>query len=587
MRLIELSANRSSFKTVRFNRIGLSLVVGRHTRKESRNIHATYNGVGKSLLVALIHFCLGANRNKQFEAHLDEWEFTLVFEHGGSTHTVVRTVGADKLDFNGNELRLSQYKKALNELGVFDLPADVSALTFRSLINFFIRPSRSSYNSPAGAVEQWTPYFRVLYQSFLLGLDYYLVVQKHDAKKHLDEQIELANRYKKDKELREFYIGEKNAEMELASLRERIANLQRNIASFTVAEDYGRRQAEADALHAQILEAHNEETLFSLRLKDIELAMSVRPDVTPARLRQLYAEAAFALPATVLKRLDEVDQFHERLRENRTRRLEQERARSLAELKNWQERRASMEAQLDSLLKYLSAHRALDEYTENNRFLAELTAKARKIEDYLTLLTRYTDAAQRIREEMAKATVQATAYVKSAKPHLDLLMETFRHYAREFYGDKPAGLTVRNNDNNENQIRYDIEARIEHDAADGINHVRIFCFDLAVLTLGLRHRVEFVFHDSRLFADMDYHQRLTLFRLADRVCREKGLQYIATINEDHVASMRSFAGADFDRLLVDPRVQELTDDPSGAGKLLGVQVEMNYEDEKSQTLAEV
>lgn len=281
MRLIELSANRASFKTVRFNRAGLSLVVGKHTRKEAKNIHSTYNGVGKSLLVALIHFCLGANRNKQFEAHLDEWEFTLVFEHRGSNHTVVRTVGADKLDFDGKEIRLSQYKKALNELGVFDLPADVSALTFRSLISFFIRPTRGSYNNPAGAVEQWTPYYRVLYESFLLGLDYHLAVQKHDAKKHLDEQIELANRYKKDKELREFYIGEKNAEMELASLRERIASLQQNIASFAVAEDYGSRQAEADKLHSRILEAHNEETLLSIRLKDIELAMAVRPDVTP------------------------------------------------------------------------------------------------------------------------------------------------------------------------------------------------------------------------------------------------------------------------------------------------------------------
>jgi uncharacterized protein YydD (DUF2326 family) len=78
---------------------------------------------------------------------------------------------------------------------------------------------------------------------------------------------------------------------------------------------------------------------------------------------------------------------------------------------------------------------------------------------------------------------------------------------------------------------------------------------------------------------MDWHQRLTLFRLVDRVCREKHLQYIATINEDHIESLRESAGDDFDRLFITPRILELTDEPNGSGKLLGVQVEMKYEGE--------
>jgi uncharacterized protein YydD (DUF2326 family) len=156
-------------------------------------------------------------------------------------------------------------------------------------------------------------------------------------------------------------------------------------------------------------------------------------------------------------------------------------------------------------------------------------------------------------------------------------METYRGFAREFYGNKAAGLIVRNNDKSENQIRYDIEARIEYDQADGINDVRIFCFDLLLLYFRQRHRMEFLFHDSRLFAGMDWHQRLTLFRLADRVTREHGWQYIATVNEDQIDSMKEEAGADFDRLFVQPRVLELTDEPDGSGKLLGIQVDMQYE----------
>jgi uncharacterized protein YydD (DUF2326 family) len=576
MQLLELTSSRSSFKPVKFRPTGLSLIVARHKIKD---IQSTYNGVGKSLLIALVHYCLGANKNKEFEEHLDGWDFTLSFSHAGKTHRVTRRVGEGAIVFDGAEIeKLKDFREVLDELGVFDLPSERHGLSFRALISFFLRPSRGSYNSPEAAIVQWTPYYRILYQSFLLGLDYDRAIQKHDDKKHLDQQVGLADRYKKDQELREFYVGKKNAEVELASLRERIAELERNLASFTVANDYGDRQAEADALHARIQEAMNEEVIVANLLADIELAMLVRPDVAPDRVVKVYQEAMLTLPETVTKRLNQVEQFHKRLHENRIRRLEVEKKQALAEQKRWHAQRESLQSELDTLLQYLKAHRALDEYTENNRYLSELTAKARKIEDYLALLTKYVNEAQRIRAEMAKATVQTTDYLTKAKPHQELLMEEFRGLAQEFYGDKPAGLVVRNNDG-DNQIRYDIEARIEHDAADGINQVRIFCFDLLLLKLQQRHHVEFLFHDSRLYAEMDWHQRLTLFRIADRICREQGYQYIATVNEDQLEPLQEASGADFERLFVAPRILELTDEPDGSGKLLGMQIEMKYEEE--------
>src|SRR5688572_3349750 len=141
MRLIEVTSSRRTFKTVRFNHDGLSLIVGRHTSKQARNIKATYNGVGKSLLIAIIHYCLGSNSNKQFDAHLDGWDFSLTFEQDGRAYRVTRAVGDKLIDFDGTEMKLAAYRQTLNEIGIFTLPADQSAITFRALINFFIRPT--------------------------------------------------------------------------------------------------------------------------------------------------------------------------------------------------------------------------------------------------------------------------------------------------------------------------------------------------------------------------------------------------------------------------------------------------------------
>ena len=577
MRLIELTSTQASFKTVRFNRTGLSLIVARHSNKDVKNIHSTYNGVGKSLLVELLHFCLGAGKNQQFEEHIKGWCFILRFEHGDVFYLVSRVVGEDTLSVNGKEMRLTAYREFLNGLGAFDLPADVSALTFRSLLSFFLRSGRKAYTSPDAARPEWKPHQRILYQSFLLGLDYHRVVQKHDAKKRLDERTSLAKKYKKDEELRDFYIGEKNADIELASLNERIAKLRSDLTQFQVAKDYSEREAQANQTRALLAETRNEEAIAENRLRDIDLALDLHPDVAPDRVRRLYEEASIVMPASVTKRFEEVEIFYARLRENRTRRLKQERIATLAQQSALRGRRAELERELNSQLQFLDAHRALDEYIENSRFLSDLNARQSKIQDYLALIEKYTNEAQKIRVEMGQATVETTAYLEEIKSHRDLLMETYRGFAREFYGNKSAGLIVRNNDKSDNQIRYDIEARIEHDQADGINDVRIFCFDLLLLYLRQRHDMEFLFHDSRLFAGMDWHQRLTLFRLADRVAQEHGWQYIASVNEDQIDSVKDEAGADFDRLFVQPRVLDLTDEADGSGKLLGVQIDMQYE----------
>jgi uncharacterized protein YydD (DUF2326 family) len=577
MRLIELTSSRHTFKPVHFNASGLSLIVGKHSIDNEQNIQLTYNGVGKSLLTVLIHFCLGANRNSQLEAHLKDWDFTLSFSHEGKTHIVTRVIGSKSVHFDGEELPLRKYTQALDQLNVFHLPAESSGLSFRGLIKYFLRPGRDSYTSPEIADSRTTAYQAVLNQSFLLGLDYFRAIQKHDSKKRLDEQKALENRYRNDSDLRQFYLGEKNAEIELAALSSQIEKLEQDLANFKVASDYSSRELEADTIRSTVVSLRNREALLNARIRDIELSLSLQPDILPDRVQQLYREAKIALPEQVIKQLEDVEQFHSRLRQGRQRRLTKELEVARAELSHTTESRAKSETQLDSILQYLSAHRALDEYTENNRYLSELVAKRQKVADYLALIEKYRNEAQKIRADMGQATVETTNYLESIRPHRELLMTTFRRFASRFYGDRQAGLTIQNNDSSDNQIRYNISTHIEHDQADGINDVRIFCFDLLLLTLQQRHDVKFLFHDSRLFADMDWHQRLTLFRLAHEVCHNHGWQYIASINEDQLESMRSEAGSEFDELFVKSRILELTDEPNGSGKLLGIQVEMNYE----------
>ena len=275
MRLISLEANRDSFKKVNFNRVGLTLVVGRHRLAKKANLKKTYNGVGKSLIVALIDYCLCSNKNDQFDAHLPDWTFTLTFEHAGRQHRLSRTTGDPQLVFDDAELGLKQCRERFQELGVFLMPpVKVAYLTFKSLMAFFLRPKAASYvQVPTRPQPDWTDYQSVLCQSFLLGIDYQRSVEKHDQKKRLDQYVTLAERYQKDKELELFMV--ENAEVELIELDTEISRLSADLEAFRVAENYSERERQADLLHNRLMSVGNEMVVQQNLISDLQAAMNV------------------------------------------------------------------------------------------------------------------------------------------------------------------------------------------------------------------------------------------------------------------------------------------------------------------------
>jgi len=70
MRLISLAASESTFKTVVFNKTGASFILAKQDKPEQFDNSKTYNGVGKSLLVSLIDYCLGTKTSSKIAKSL-------------------------------------------------------------------------------------------------------------------------------------------------------------------------------------------------------------------------------------------------------------------------------------------------------------------------------------------------------------------------------------------------------------------------------------------------------------------------------------------------------------------------------------
>ncbi|WP_460383374.1 DUF2326 domain-containing protein [Pseudomonas amygdali] len=578
MRLIELYANRSSFKRVKFNEAGASLVVG--SRRDPLHLDddtKSYNGVGKSLLVEIIHFCLGGSTSKAFKEHLPGWEFTLITLLGERQVQIVRSTSKQgEVYIDGKALKLKSYTDFLAR-NTFQFSDSISSsqLTFRALVSRFIRRAKSDYNDPRITTSDREPYTVLLRNLFLLGVDVSLIEKKFQLRSR-QTQLELFEKnFKADPFIKEYYTGNKDASLQSGFLEEQVARLSSDLEKFTVADDFYDIEKWANQLAAELRELKNRRVIAENAIKNIIRSLETRNDIPLETIKSVYGELLSAFKPEALKSLAEVEAFHKSIIKNRVARLSQERSRIELELSSIDSDIKVKSLGLDQKLSYLSDKRALDQYAAVSAQLSDVKAKLHKLMDYQQLLHQSREEAAQVKISLAEQNIKTNTYLDDTDVERREKLSVFSKLAKRFYPEAPAGIVL-NNNSGDNKIRYDFDVRIEADGSDGINAVKLFCYDLTVAILRANHNVRFIWHDSRLFSDIDPRQRAVLFQVAMQLSKQYGFQYIATVNEDQIDTILPELSEQQKQELSESIVLKLSDD-GPEGKLLGLQVDMHYQ----------
>lgn len=575
MKLLKLSANQESFHTVRFNESGVSLIVAKSITNQAKD---TYNSVGKSLTVALVHFCLGSNRNDAFEEKLPEWEFYLDFDINGVRHTTARATSAqDTIELDGESLSLTEFRDRLGK-EAFNLHAPVKNLTFRTLISRFIRPEKSSYNNYFVPIVQEEDYSRLLNASYLLGLDIDRVVSKEQLKAEYDDVKKLGDKLEKDPTIKSFFLkdsGEEDLEISIVALESKIEGLKKDIAAFVIAEDYTEVKIEADQISAQLRKQRNEATKLRIAIKNIQQSLAVKPDITRQQLLDFYQEANVVIGEMVRKRLEDLEKFNAQILESRSRSLSEELRRFESRLSQVEQEIMRLEKEENEKLAYLGSHGALDDYTCLTRLLSESELMLKSQQQYKQLIREYKTRQQELKKAFAEENLSTSQYLSDIDDHIKKNISLFKSLTDAFYADKPSGITIVNNDGT-NKIRFNINAKITDDAGDGVNDVRTFCYDWTLLLGHYNHNVDFIFHDSRIVSDLDSRQVVSMLRVAKENTAKCEYQYILSLNEANLKGVEAIlTPEEYKELVTDNVILELTDE-SNAGKLLGIQVDLKY-----------
>lgn len=579
MYLKRLSANKTEFHTVNF-KYGLNFIIGRRENPNEKDLKNTYNGVGKSLIIELIHFCLGSKKIDVLKETLSDWIFTLEFEINGQEFVVSRSCDKqNKVVLNGNEISISKYTDILMQKA-FKLESNdkISYISFRSLISRFIRRYKSSYSKYDNYIAKETDYSKLINNAYLLGLDANLIQNKMVQKKDIDELEKTKKTVEKDPVLKEYFVDNDDLDIEITDLKDEIKDLELRIKDFKVAENYREIQKDADELAYKKREIENRISLIESSIRKINKSLDIKPDIELDAIIKLYDEAKVIFQESVIKSLQQVTDFHNKLLDNRKARLETQKESLYSEKQKLEDDIKKYGDELDKLMRFLGDHGALEEFAAINDKLSELRVKLEKASDYKNLLDTYENKLAQANIDIEKQKLEANKYIKDNKELLETIMNTFRSYSKTFYKDKSSGLDIKVNDG-VNQLRFDINAKIIGDSSDGISEVCIFCFDMTLLSLK-NHNINFIFHDSRLFANMDPRQRLSLLKIIEEETKEKKIQYIASLNEDLIYTLKDVTDIreyeHYTKMIEDNTILVLTD-KLDKDKLLGMNVDIPYD----------
>lgn len=573
-----LSSNHPSFKPLEFS-AGFNVILADRTQESSKR--DSRNGLGKSTLIEIIHFCLGANTSKGkgllVEA-LRGWEFTLELDTNGTNLTVTRRVDQPNAFFvAGDTARLpvqpTMRKGALSYglkewtglLGhlFYGLPTEAEGKyqpSFRSLISYSIRQGKDAFSTPFEHHRKQVEWGKQVNNAFLLGLAWSDAAELQLLKDR-KKALEGLRRAAKTGVVRGF-VGTLG---ELETRRIRLQNKANadaeSLANFKVHPQYEDIRVQSNQLTEEIHGAANQNNADQRMLSLYEKALAEEDTPVPNAIEKLYAEAGVALPGVTMRRIEDVQAFHHEIIRNRKDFLAAEVSRLkrvMAERTKLIEEKTNARA---TGMTVLQTHGALEEYTLIQRrhldTLNELNAIVASIDNLKSCETGLSQL--KIDQEVLQQ--KARRDYDERRNLWEKAIVLFNGFTERLYN--AAGKLLI--DVGPTGFKFDVE--IERSGSTGVGNMKVFCYDLTVASLWADKSPspKLVVHDSAIFDGVDERQRALALELAAKEAAAKNFQYICTLNTDEVPTAEFSAG-----FTLTGYVRATLTDADVSGSLLGI-----------------
>ncbi|NFO31094.1 DUF2326 domain-containing protein [Clostridium botulinum] len=570
MYINKLSSNKQSFKDIEFLPNEINIILG---KKTTNDVGKSVNGVGKTLSLKIIDFCLGSSINQKDNiSKLKGWEFYLDFTNNNNNHTITRSIDNKNFIFlDDKEENVKKFNEYMERL-LFNCKTESNLLSFRNLISRFLRIPKKGYLSWDICKDKEQQETAFICNALLLGINTDLIQKKIELKSKINELNKNKKIMKNNDDIKEIIKGT-DIGVNIKSLTREIDILKVKLEEFQISEEYNIIKSDLEKFKYKKNDIINEIELNENLIRSIEESLETKIDVSAKQVLDLYEEAKVIFNLEIKKTIQEVSDFHEKLLKNRQIRLKEDREKLKVQIKKLKEGLSVTDNKINSNIEYLKDKGTLSEYDALRNKLSDMELRLYKIKEYDNILSKIDVKVNIIKKEMADEDLKATEYLINYKED-EIISNIFKEYVDSIYKDeyRVSGIKV-NNNTNENKIRFDIEPEIVGENSAGINNVKIFCLDMLYLSLKKNHNIEFIYHDNSIFTETDPRQVYNMLKLALNICKKNNVQYILNINYDMFESVIDIAkyenDKEFENYLMDRIVAELCDD-NPANKLLGI-----------------
>lgn len=579
-----VTANQRSFHPVTFN-TGLNVILAE--RSETSTEKDTRNGVGKSTLIEIIDFCLGSRPTKGkglLIEPLKSWAFTLEITLRGNRVKVTRSVAdpnrivvegptngwqeqPDQDEKTGELIFKVERWRSLLGWAFFNLPRSADQLpykpSYRSLISYFVRLGPDAYTSSFRHFRQQKTWDIQLHTAYLLGMNWEYAARwqglkdREEGAKAIEKAIKTG--------AMEGAIGTVGElETQRIQLEQQAAKAKQALDTFKVHPQYESVQEEADRLTSEIHELTNQNVVERRRLHRYEESIKEEKPPASISLEHVYKESGLIFPDAVKRTLEEAKAFHYGIVSNRREFLGAE-ITHIRQAVDDREARIREKTDLRAeVMRVLQTHGALQEMTILQERYVTLQGTLDRVQARLSEMKSLKTTKREVKAAKDELVQTAERDHEERKDIWSAAVRLFNEHSQALY-KSPGKLII---DVGDTGYKYQVD--IERSGSEGIEKMKIFCFDLAALELQMRTRkgIDFLIHDTLMYDSVDARQRALAFERAQEVTAALGGQYICTINSDMVPTEDFTKGFNFQQ-----HVRLVLSDATPAESLLGMRFE--------------
>lgn len=544
------------------------------------------NGLGKTTLLRIIHFCLGSDlaRDKVLNhPALAGVTFGVDFTYGGAEYSASRNTAAPKrvviskalaagrsldveaVDAGFVAVDLDAWRDLLSALYfpqtlVRENDAVRYSPSFRELALYFGRIGKAAYVDPQLTFQGQSGASKRLCVSYLLGLNWGLqrkLVGELAARANVKALIK-AIRTADDTAAQT--IGDLEAER--VALETQLRVKKEEMDNFNVREDYRDLERQLGSVDGEIHELVNA-NFSDTRLRDFYVQSAAeQPEADPERPVQILRSAGAVFKEEALKTLEQVAKFHADVYRNRKEFLQSEIQRLTDAIDARTAKIDELSRRKQELLGILRSSGAIDTLIALQRSYTDINSRHEVLAARIADMKKYDRRDDEIAATISNERSLLKADLEDRREAIDEARALFAQYTAELYG-KPGKLGV-----DVGPEGYSFSFTIDRGGSDGVDQMVVFCFDLTWASLIAKRGEGFptLLHDSSIFADVDPRQYAAALRLAAAKSAEFGFQYVCTLNSG------SLPAAHFGDFKLDDFVRLTLTDEGPSGRLLGMKL---------------